>query len=180
MGHLNSPNNLSDDDLLKLIENAPKIEQVSKSEIDSVKELVFRFLSNFNINPGSNPVSLNVICKLIKHWSGIKITSSNLKKNLKGSFKLKDSFVYINVNQSYINKKTFEFLDKKRVQSKTGILKKIEEFLESNNIKPGPTKISISHLWSMFNNNFFKYEDFKAIIQLKFQTNTEYVKISKN
>lgn len=183
MAHQNSNkrvNELSDDELLNLVvlPDETSTKEVVKPSVKMLEnENLTRFFSHYNINPGRNAVNYKVLSKLYQLWSGDKIKKVLFLKYSRTNYKVIDEFIYINMQQSYINKKIYTLIDNRTTISDRRTLRKISEFLKMNKIKKNKTYI-LKDLWKRFNEDMFiiDFEKFKKASALFFNEEGEYVK----
>lgn len=174
-------NNLTDEELLQLVSNANKLDVVTKDESSDMKDLFLRFLANFNINPGKQETSLVSIQKLFKLWSHKHIKLSEIRSFGKAFLKIRNNFLLINHNQSYLSKLSFNILDSKTTNlDKSKLLDSIDKFLKDNDIKDGKRWVEISSLWDIYSGLHCNYKEFKVALSIFLKVKEEYVRVSKN
>lgn len=136
MNKIKSLNQLSDEELLKLLENPEDIDFVRENSND-----VLSFIHFFNIQPGRTKVKSYFLYILYKDWSKLPIKRKEFSLEMSKYLDLNShSFFYIDRNHLKLLQKSYEILQKKSHNDPLlGKNKKIhfEHYLKFYNIKLG-------------------------------------------
>ena len=187
-------NKVSDEELLKILEESGSeklditkdITKPRHSEEVLYENDVLIFLSELNLEPGTNRVRSNVFYKLYKMWSKNPVDKFKFYRELSGYIPTVQGCVYLNLDVIKVKSKTIEFYNKKpnRV-SRTFKKQHIDEFLKYYKITPGATWVSaqlLGFLYSKWTYDENKYQmahhNFVAHMEIYFDkriTHNEYV-----
>lgn len=178
------PNSLTDEELLKVLEN----EDFKTEEIKILDEALFTdipaFVHAYDIKPGTKPIVATLLYKLYRHWSKDPLTSVIFNKHMLSYFRSKrgkhSHLLFINVSFYKLMQKLQKALSDSGNALKNKVLKNkavFESFITLNNIKAGTEYIASSNLHSLFMhwrkvNNIKKNMDhrhFKKFLEIYFE-----------
>lgn len=177
------PSQLTDEEILALLESEEEVEVVAAEVFDYEGDIV-PFLSFYNITPGKTQVSKKLLYKLYKAYSKQPIDKLNFTTQL-GNFITHDrNHFLINIDQFAISKHIYE-TEKTRDKTKSLTYQKhFNWFMQEGNVQPGNVWLEGFILFYIYKDFCksrrvhpkFGYNNFHKFLKLHF----EYKRIKEN
>ena len=149
------PNNLSDTDLLDILNKTSAEEKELIKIEDSSNDDILEFISFYRIESGEHFVSHHLISKLYCNWSKTPYKVSQFHKIFAFYFpRYKNGLTWgylLNTDTLNISKQLFNFLNKSKFNKKSNTLN-LNNFIKKFDIKPGNFRIDKENLYYLYTN----------------------------
>lgn len=165
------PSTISIEDLLKELENAKEPEPTVEKEVKKRvgEDSLLKFLTEFNIEPGSQKVDRKIIYKLYEQYTSQPLGEQKFYKEIsnylvttKGKYMMYRKFLHINQKSLDLSEKVINYLKpKKRPKTKMIPMQMhFQNFINKFNLKPGKSPdniwVSIRTLYDLYDEWIYK------------------------
>lgn len=153
---IKNPSNYTTQELLEILKQEEEYKPILYNYPS--KNDVLNFILFFNLEPGNDTVTNNLLYQLYCNWSEEKTTKQRFMNNIKKYFKTELPFIYINKTALKITEEVYKLIEINKVDKTKNKDQRLhfENFLENYKLKSGTKWIESVILYSLYDEWCYK------------------------